>query len=189
MILFSNDGFILISIFIFLVGLSIGSFLNVLIFRLPKNYSIVYPPSSCPECGSKIKPYDNIPLLSYIILRGRCRKCGVKISPVYPAVELLTALLLYALFLKYFYNAYFFYKINIYDISYFKNYLMEQLRYWIAGVIFILIMIPIAFIDLFNKIIPDVLNVLLIIFGFILNIFLLHKSFLFPATTGIIWRG
>ena len=180
--LFSDNGFILISIFIFLIGLSIGSFLNVVIFRLPKNYSVVYPPSSCPECGSKIKFYDNIPVLSYIILRGRCRGCNGKISPVYPAVELLTALLIYLLFLKYFYNTYFFYKINISDIDYFKNYLSEQFNYLLACLIFILIIIPIAFIDLFNKIIPDVLNVLLIIFGFILNIFLLHKSFLFPLS-------
>ncbi len=180
--LFSDNGFILISIFIFLIGLSIGSFLNVVIFRLPKNSSVVYPPSSCPECSSKIKFYDNIPVLSYIILRGRCRSCNGKISPVYPAVELLTALLIYLLFLKYFYNTYFFYKINISDIDYFKNYLSEQFNYLLACLIFILIIVPIAFIDLFNKIIPDVLNVLLIISGFILNIFLLHKSFLFPLS-------
>ncbi len=180
--LFSDNGFILISVFIFLIGLSIGSFLNVLIFRLPKNSSIVSPPSSCPECGSKIKFYDNIPVLSYIILRGRCRGCGGKISPVYPAVELLTALLIYLLFLKYFYNTYFFYKINISNIGYFKNYLSEQFNYLLAGIIFILIIIPIAFIDLFNKIIPDILNVLLIISGFILNIFLLRNPILFPLS-------
>jgi len=178
--LFSGNGFILISAFIFLTGLSLGSFLNVVIFRLPQNSSVIYPPSSCPGCGSRIKFYDNIPLLSYIILRGRCRKCGGKISPVYPAVELLTALLLYALFLKYFYNAYFFYKINILDIGYFKDYCFKQLSYLFVNIAFILIIIPVAFIDLFHKIIPDVLNILLIILGFILNIFLLHKSFLFP---------
>ncbi len=178
--LFSDSGFILISVYIFLSGLSLGSFLNVVIFRLPKNYSVVYPPSSCPECGAKIKFYDNIPVLSYIILRGRCRNCGVKISLLYPAVEILTALLIYLFFLKYFYNAYFFYKINTSDMGYFKNYLSEQFNYFIACLIFIPLIISISFIDLFNKIIPDVLNVLLIILGFAVNIFLLKKSFMFP---------
>ena len=178
--LFSDSGFILISVYIFLSGLSLGSFLNVVIFRLPKNYSVVYPPSSCPECGAKIKFYDNIPVLSYIILRGRCRNCGVKISLLYPAVEILTALLIYLLFLKYFYNAYFLYKINASDMGYFKNYLSEQFNYFLACLIFIPLIISISFIDLFNKIIPDVLNVLLIILGFTVNIFLLKKSFMFP---------
>ena len=178
--LFSDSGFILISVYIFLSGLSLGSFLNVVIFRLPKNSSVVYPPSSCPECGAKIKFYDNIPVLSYIILRGRCRNCGVKISLLYPAVEILTALLIYLLFLKYFYNAYFFYKINTSDMGYFKNYLSEQFNYFLACLIFIPLIISISFIDLFNKIIPDVLNVLLIILGFTVNIFLLKKSFMFP---------
>ncbi len=178
--LFSNESFILISIFIFLIGLSLGSFLNVVIYRLPKSYSIVYPASSCPNCGYKIKFYDNIPVLSYVILNGRCRKCRGKISLVYPAIELISALLIYLLFLKFFYKAYFFYKINIYDIRYFKDYLYGNLRYFIFYLIFILTIIPIAFIDLFNKIIPDVLNILLIIFGFALNIFFLGKPFLFP---------
>ena len=178
--LFSDSGFILISVYIFLSGLSLGSFLNVVIFRLPKNSSVVYPPSSCPECGAKIKFYDNIPVLSYIILRGRCRNCGVKISLLYPAVEILTALLIYLLFLKYFYNAYFLYKINASDMGYFKNYLSEQFNYFLACLIFIPLIISISFIDLFNKIIPDVLNVLLIILGFTINIFLLKKSFMFP---------
>ncbi len=178
--LFSDSGFILISVYIFLSGLSLGSFLNVVIFRLPKNSSVVYPPSSCPECGAKIKFYDNIPVLSYIILRGRCRNCGVKISLLYPAVEILTALLIYLLFLKYFYNAYFLYKINASDMGYFKNYLSEQFNYFLACLIFIPLIISISFIDLFNKIIPDVLNVLLIILGFTVNIFLLKKSFMFP---------
>ena len=178
--LFSDSGFILISVYIFLSGLSLGSFLNVVIFRLPKNSSVVYPPSSCPECGAKIKFYDNIPVLSYIILRGRCRNCGVKISLLYPAVEILTALLIYLLFLKYFYNAYFLYKINASDMGYFKNYLSEQFNYFLACLIFIPLIISISFIDLFNKIIPDVLNVLLIILWFTVNIFLLKKSFMFP---------
>ncbi len=78
---------VLIAVF----GLVLGSFLNVVIYRLPRDLSIVRPPSSCPGCGSRIKPYDNVPVLSYLVLRGKCRTCGRKISPVYPVVEALTA--------------------------------------------------------------------------------------------------
>jgi leader peptidase (prepilin peptidase)/N-methyltransferase len=76
-----------------LVGAAIGSFLNVVIHRVPREQSIVFPNSACPHCRAQIKPYDNIPLLSYAILRGRCRNCGTDISLRYPAVEMLTALL------------------------------------------------------------------------------------------------
>ena len=79
--------------FIAAVGAIIGSFLNVVIHRVPREQSIVLPSSKCPQCKTEIKPYDNIPVVSYLILRGRCRKCGVRISPRYPAVEALTALL------------------------------------------------------------------------------------------------
>ncbi len=75
------------------VGLLIGSFLNVVIHRVPADLSIISPPSHCPSCRSPIAPWDNIPLLSYCWLRGRCRQCGVSISLRYPAVELLTGLL------------------------------------------------------------------------------------------------
>jgi leader peptidase (prepilin peptidase)/N-methyltransferase len=71
-------------------GLLIGSFLNVVIYRLPREESVVFPPSHCPGCDAKILPWDNIPLLSYLILRGACRSCGNKISLRYPAVELFT---------------------------------------------------------------------------------------------------
>ena len=71
----------------FVFGLLIGSFLNVCIARLPKDESIVFPPSKCPACQAPIKYYDNIPLLSYALLRGRCRACSQPISPKYPAVE------------------------------------------------------------------------------------------------------
>ena len=78
-------------LFVALFGLVIGSFLNVVIHRLPRDLSLVHPPSSCPGCGARIRPYDNIPVLSYIVLRGKCRACGHRISPQYPAVEALTA--------------------------------------------------------------------------------------------------
>jgi len=77
-------------------GAVIGSFLNVVVHRLPREESIVFPNSHCPHCGVAIAFYDNIPLISYVALRGRCRACKAGISPRYPAVELLTALLFVA---------------------------------------------------------------------------------------------
>ncbi len=76
-----------------IMGAMIGSFLNVVIHRLPREQSIVFPNSSCPKCRAQIKPYDNIPILSYLILRGQCRACGAPISSRYPMVEALTGLL------------------------------------------------------------------------------------------------
>ncbi|MBY0399212.1 prepilin peptidase [Myxococcota bacterium] len=74
----------------FVVGLLIGSFLNVVIHRVPAGLSIVHPASHCPSCRSPIAPWDNVPVLSYLFLRGRCRHCSIPISLRYPAVELLT---------------------------------------------------------------------------------------------------
>jgi leader peptidase (prepilin peptidase) / N-methyltransferase len=72
-------------------GLVIGSFLNVVAYRLPLQKSIAFPASHCPSCETPVKPYDNVPVVSWLLLRGRCRGCGERISPRYPAVELLTA--------------------------------------------------------------------------------------------------
>lgn len=76
-----------------LLGLVVGSFLNVVIYRVPLRKSIVWPSSHCPVCGEPITPRDNVPVLSYILLLGRCRACGVRIPLRYPAVEVLTGLL------------------------------------------------------------------------------------------------
>ena len=73
-------------------GLLIGSFLNVVVYRVPAGISLVAPPSACPKCESRIRAYDNIPLLSWVFLKGRCRNCGDSISPRYPLVEAGTAL-------------------------------------------------------------------------------------------------
>ena len=83
----------LILFFSALFGLIIGSFLNVCIYRIPQNKSIVWPPSFCPKCGAHIKFYDNIPVISYILLWGKCRRCKAPISCQYPLVEALTGLL------------------------------------------------------------------------------------------------
>ncbi len=76
-----------------LFGLVIGSFLNVVIHRVPIRQSVVWPSSRCPSCGERIKSFDNLPVLSYLVLRGRCRNCKARISPRYPLVEALTGVL------------------------------------------------------------------------------------------------
>ena len=84
---------LLLGILLLLLGLSVGSFLNVVIWRVPRHESIVHPPSACLSCGHEIRWFDNIPVLSWLVLRGRCRDCGEPISPRYPLVEILTAVL------------------------------------------------------------------------------------------------
>ena len=86
-----GPGFLYSVVVIF--GLLVGSFLNVVIYRLPRGESIVFPGSHCPACSVAVKPWDNFPVLSYLLLRGRCRSCGGAISLRYPAVELITGLL------------------------------------------------------------------------------------------------
>ncbi len=88
-------------ILVFILGTVIGSFLNVCIYRMPKNESIIFPSSHCPSCKKNIHWYDNIPLLSYAALCGKCRFCGVKIPFRYPLVEIITGLLMTALFLRF----------------------------------------------------------------------------------------
>src|ERR1700678_4164317 len=75
------------------LGAIIGSFLNVVAYRLPRHESLITPASHCPRCGTRVKPYDNIPILSWLLLRGHCRSCGEPISPRYPLVEAGTAAL------------------------------------------------------------------------------------------------
>lgn len=119
-------------------GLVWGSFLNVVIYRLPRELSLVRPPSSCPRCGRRIKWYDNIPVLSYLVLGGKCRFCGAKISAVYPAVEALTAA---CFVIVYFHNLRFF------DLQFF------------ADCIFASSLIALGFIDFFHQVIPDHISI------------------------------
>jgi len=87
--------------FFFLFGIVLGSFLNVCITRIPEGLSIVRPGSRCPRCETPIKPYDNVPILGWILLGGKCRSCRLPISPMYPLVELLTGLLFVACYLSF----------------------------------------------------------------------------------------
>ena len=125
----------LIAVFVFLFGLIIGSFLNVCILRIPGGKSIVMPASACPQCGAAIRPYDNIPVISYLLLAGKCRKCKAKISPIYPAVELLTGLLFLACY-------------EAFGLT------SEALKWSL----FSAIMIVLVFTDLRERILPDVVN-------------------------------
>src|SRR5208283_233300 len=119
----------------FLLGAIIGSFLNVVIARVPVGQSIVYPPSHCPECRQEIRWYDNVPILSYFMLLGRCRDCGGRISIRYPLIEFVLACMSLGLYLKY-------------DLS------------PAFGVFFIFTaaMVAIFWIDLDHMIIPDVIS-------------------------------
>ena len=94
--MFTNFEWVII-VWLGMLGACVGSFLNVVIYRLPRGESLVRPGSRCPRCGSAIRPYHNIPLLSWLMLRGRCRDCGASISWRYPLVETLTGALFFAL--------------------------------------------------------------------------------------------
>lgn len=102
--LLSPDFFLAHIIFLSVMGLVVGSFLNVCIYRIPAGKSIVLPNSYCFTCGTPIKWYDNIPLLSYVLLRGHCRACGARISPRYFLVELLTGIIFMLTFFKFRYT-------------------------------------------------------------------------------------
>src|ERR687884_49754 len=115
-----------------LLGLILGSFLNVVAHRLPRGESFVAPRSRCPGCATPIKPYDNVPVLSWLLLRGRCRTCRTRISWRYPLVELLTAALLVAVVLV-------------------KGAHAAAL----PGVVLVLLLVPIAAIDIDHQIIPN----------------------------------
>ena len=125
----------LIEVSIFIFGLCIGSFLNVCIYRLPASKSIVHPRSMCSNCGTLIAAYDNIPVLSYLWLKGRCRHCQIKFSLRYPMVELLGGLFALGTFLKF-------------------GLTLEALIYYL----FFAALLIVTFIDIDHRIIPNVIT-------------------------------
>jgi leader peptidase (prepilin peptidase) / N-methyltransferase len=135
-----------LTILFFILGAVIGSFLNVVIYRLPKDESIIRPGSHCPNCGTPIKFYDNIPFLGYLILKGRCRKCGSVISIRYLLVEMITALIFATLF-------------HLYGLSIELPILL----------VFASVLIVISFIDFDYYIIPDILSLGGIALGIIVS--------------------
>jgi len=120
----------------FALGLVLGSFLNVVIARLPRGESIVNPPSRCPRCKKRIHPWDNVPVLSFVILGGRCRHCRRKISWRYPVVELLSGLLLWLLVRR-----------------------VGDPLLLVPQAAFLLALLAIAWIDLDTRTIPDVVTI------------------------------
>jgi leader peptidase (prepilin peptidase) / N-methyltransferase len=114
------------------MGATIGSFLNVVAYRLPRRESLVHPGSHCPSCGSPIKAYDNLPVFGWLLLRGRCRNCKTRISPRYPIIEALTAALAVAVVLT-------------------KHSASEV----VLGLTLVAVLVPVALIDLEHRIIPN----------------------------------
>ena len=149
--------------FVFILGLIFGSFANVLIYRIPKKISILYPNSFCPYCFSPIKWYDNIPILSYFLLSGKCRTCSEKISLVYPVVELLCAILAVVMYIKF-----------------------GIVTMWLFFNLFFILLV-VSIIDIQTTEIPDVLSYYLIISGIIFSVFnpLLGKKVIIGDTSFI----
>ena len=152
-------------IFFLVAGAAVGSFLNVLICRIPEGKSIVYPSSHCPKCSHPIRFYDNIPLISYLVLRGRCRDCREKISLRYPLVEALTALMSFLLFWKF-------------GLS----------TKYLFSFIFTAALIVITFIDLDLQIIPDVITLPGIPLFFLAAVFFMDVKVM-EALLGILIGG
>ncbi len=125
-----------------IVGLIIGSFLNVIIYRTPRKISIIKPGSHCLNCQNKIKWYDNIPIIGYLLLKGKCRTCGQKISIRYPLVEGLTGILFAGAYLKFGFTVEF-----------------------LLALIFLAVGIVIIFIDLDFQIIPNLTVIIILILG------------------------
>lgn len=134
----------MITILVFIFGIVFGSFYNVLIYRLPNNQSIVKPPSTCGYCEHQLKALDLMPVLSYVILKGRCRYCGEKVSIQYPLIELATGFIFLVL--------YQFYGLNIY---FFKAVVLSS------------IVLVMSMIDLKHYIIPDEISVFTIVSGLV----------------------
>ena len=155
----------MVAAIVFIFGLLIGSFLNVCIYRLPRDESLVFPASHCPACGAAIPPWLNIPVVSYLLLRGRCRSCAVSISAVYPLVELLTALLGLALYLRF----------------------GLTLSFFILAVL-CAALVTVAFIDLEHRIIPDEISLSGIVIGFACSFFIPRLGWL-NSLLGILTGG
>jgi leader peptidase (prepilin peptidase)/N-methyltransferase len=139
----------MLSLVVLLAGATVGSFLNVCIHRLPGRESIVFPASHCPACKKPIRPYDNLPLVSYIVLRGRCRDCGAPISIRYPLVEILTGATALA-------------TVNAFGLT----------PQFLVSFAFLSALIVITFIDLDHQIIPDAISLPGIGVGLLSSLFL-----------------
>ena len=136
-----------IFILVFILGSAIGSFLNVVIYRVPLGKSIISPPSSCPKCGERIKPYHNIPIFGWLILGGKCANCKEPISIRYPIIEFLTGILAVLIYLK----------IGVFDI------------FLIINFTFFATLLALSMIDIDYKAVPDSLNLLALTLSFFIT--------------------
>ncbi len=132
-----------------IVGAVVGSFLNVCIYRLPLRKSLMWPGSHCPHCQAPVKPYDNIPIAAYLLLRGRCRGCRAPISVQYPIVELVTGIVFLGAFLVF-----------------------DSPALLVQRLLFACAMIVLCVIDLEHRILPDVITLPGIVLGFLFSLFL-----------------
>jgi leader peptidase (prepilin peptidase)/N-methyltransferase len=170
---------VLLGAFVFLVGTVVGSFLNVCIYRLPWEKSVIWPASHCPRCWNPIAAHDNIPILGWLILRGKCRRCGLPISPRYPLVELLVGVLFLAV-----------YYVDVvhgprgrfgYDIG-------LPLATFFYHAILVALMVAATFIDYDLYIIPDSITVTGMVIG-ILGGWLVPPIRLVPSEASTYWQG
>jgi len=150
----------------FLLGLVLGSFLNVCIYRLPRGLSVVHPGSACPKCGAAIRAYDNIPVLSWLLLRGRCRDCRAPISARYLLVELSTALLFVFCFVRF-------------------GFTVETLKY--SAFCFLLLGLILTDVDC--RLLPDALTLPGLALGLLFSLFAPTELFISMLLPARIWRG
>ena len=158
-----------------IIGLVVGSFLNVVIYRLPNDMSLAFPPSHCPKCNHPIKWYDNVPLLSYIILRGKCRHCHEHISIRYPLVELTNTLLWFV------------------SLMMFTNFIiptnpMNWLKF-IVSCIICSTLLCIFFTDLDHMEIPEIFQLILLVCGLVLLLEDVSFNTILLKVTGFIGAG
>jgi leader peptidase (prepilin peptidase)/N-methyltransferase len=137
-----------LAIYVTMLGTAVGSFLNVCIHRLPLGLSLAWPSSHCPSCRAPVKPYDNIPIVSYLWLRGRCRSCKAPISIKYPIVEVVTGAMFLGAFL-------------LFD----SPVLIQRLLFGCAMVVLFVV-------DLEHRILPDVITLPGIVIGFLFSLFM-----------------
>jgi leader peptidase (prepilin peptidase) / N-methyltransferase len=159
---------------IFLLGLAFGSFLNVCIYRLPKGLSVVWPASKCPRCDTPIKVYDNVPVIGWLLLRGRCRQCRARISPRYLAVELMVGLLFVVCYWKF-------------------GLTLAALKCCVLG----FLLIGLIFTDAETKLLPDKLTLTGLALGLVFSLLvplddlasqLLAGSSALPVSSNLSWR-
>ena len=153
----------MIYVFLFILGTILGSFYNVVIYRLPKGKSIIVPSSHCPSCGYPIRWYDNIPIISFILLKGKCRKCKSKISLIYPFVEFSSGVLLVMCFIRW-----------------------DHITEAIVMYIFFSMLLILSVIDWQTFTLPDIINYTGIVFG-VASSFIREGFSLYDSILGLVF--